>query len=137
MQKSYRELSRIKTFDDRLKYLILYGTVGEATFGGHRMLNQLLYRSYRWKRTRRDIIIRDEGYDLGIKTQDHLILGNIYVHHINPITIEDLLNESKAVFDPDNLISVSFSTHNKIHYGIEERETLPMERRPNDTCPWK
>lgn len=137
MTKTYKELIRYKTFDDRLKYLSLSGEVGNITFGGHRSLNQILYRSGKWKQTRRDIIIRDMGYDLGIQEDCHLILGAIYIHHINPITIEDLLDENPIVYDMNNLVSTSFVTHNKIHYGTDKKEKLPMERKPNDTCPWK
>ena len=137
MIKSYNELIKIDTFAERLKYLTLYGMVGDITFGGRRSLNQLLYHSDKWKRIRRDVIVRDQGYDLAFNNFDYMIRGPIYVHHINPITIDDLLEERSIVFDMNNLVSASFDTHNKIHYGLDKMDPLPAERTPNDTCPWK
>lgn len=132
--KSYRELIVLATFEERLKYLSLSSSVGAATFGGHRSLNQKLYRSEEWKRVRRKVILRDKGFDLA--HPDYPIGSAIYIHHINPITIDDLIEGRPTVFDLDNLVSVSFGTHQEIHYGngrIEEWK----ERTPNDTCPWK
>lgn len=134
-RKSYRELITIPTFEERLKYLTLYGAVGEMTFGGHRYLNQLLYKSPKWRRTRRDIILRDDGFDLA--HPDYPIGSQIYIHHINPITIEDLIKGCPTVFDPDNLVSASFGTHQKIHYCYGVDEKIYKERTLNDTCPWK
>lgn len=134
-RKSYRELITIPTFEERLKYLTLYGAVGEMTFGGHRYLNQLLYKCPEWRRTRRDIVLRDEGFDLA--HPEYPIYSPIYIHHINPITIEDLIKGRPIVFDPDNLVSTSFGTHQKIHYGYGVDEKIYKERTPNDTCPWK
>lgn len=135
--KSYSELIKIESFEERLKYLSLAGIVGETTFGGHRYLNQILYQSYKWKNeTRPEVILRDNGCDLG--HEDYLINGSIYIHHINPITIDDVLEERPCVFDLDNLICTSFQTHNAIHYGIED--FLPksfVERKKYDTCPWR
>lgn len=134
--KSYRELIQMQTFKERFNYLKCDGFVGDITFGGHRHLNQLLYRSKEWKSVRNKVIIRDDGFDLAHK--DYPILGNIYVHHINPISIDDILEEKECVFDPNNLISVSFRTHNAIHYGNEESVAKGLVvRTPNDTCPWK
>jgi hypothetical protein len=107
-----------------------------VTFGYDRYLNQLLYKSDRWKSTRNDIIIRDEACDLGIS--DYEILGKILVHHINPITIEDVELDRPIVYDPENLICTTLNTHNAIHFGNENLlPKLPIERRKNDTCPWK
>lgn len=134
--KTYSELIKIPTFEDRFKYLSLSGKVGEATFGGHRYLNQMLYKMDEWKSTRREVILRDNGSDLG--HEDHPITGSIYIHHINPITIDDILEQRPCVFDLENLISTSFRTHNGIHYGNEE--VLPkglVVRTKNDTCPWR
>ena len=134
--KCYSELIKIKNFHDRFEYLKLDGLVGEATFGGHRYLNQLLYRCPEWRFIRRDVIIRDDGNDLA--HEDFPILGNVFVHHINPITVDDILNRRKCVFDLENLISASQNTHNAIHYGDSSIITgEPIIRRKNDTCPWR
>lgn len=134
--KSYSELIKIKTFEDRFNYVSLSGIVGETTFGGHRYLNQILYQTEKWKRTRREIIIRDNGCDLA--HEDYPILGSVYIHHINPITIDDILKKRPCVFDLDNLICVSFRTHNAIHYGSEDLLGKgPIDRKKNDTCPWR
>lgn len=136
MNKTYSELIKISSFEDRFKYLSLSGTVGETIFGGHRYLNQILYQTDKWKSVRRKVIIRDNGCDLAHK--DYVISGSIYIHHIKPITIEDILEERSSVFDLENLISTSFRTHNAIHYGSEN--LLPekyTERKQNDTCLWR
>lgn len=134
--KSYKELIRLKTFLERFNYLKCNGVVGDIQFGGHRYLNQILYKTKEWKNIRKEIIVRDGGFDLA--HNDYPIIGNIYVHHINPITIEDILGRSDCVFDPNNLISTSFRTHNAIHYGNEESlEEELVIRKPNDTCPWE
>lgn len=133
---SYSELLTHETFLDRFNYLKQTGVVGDTTFAGSRILNQQLYSSQEWKRIKRDVIIRDNGCDLGC--QDRPIAGAIYVHHINPITPEDILERRPNVLDPDNLICVSFDTHQAIHFGDENNLHLDArERRPNDTCPWK
>lgn len=134
--RTYRELERLNTFESRYEYLRLYGRVGEETFGFDRYLNQLLYKSDRWRATRDGVIIRDEACDLGVEGYE--LYGRIIVHHMNPITIEDIELERAIVFDPEFLISSSLNTHNAIHYG--NRDLLPknpIERRKNDTCPWK
>lgn len=134
--RSYRELIRIHTFEERYEYLKLNGTVGITTFGEDRYLNQILYNSAEWKRTRQDILIRDEGCDLGIP--DREIFQKPIVHHINPITIENIENRDDCVFDPDNLITTSFNTHQAITYGDGKLLVrLPIVRKRGDTCPWK
>lgn len=137
MLKTYTELITIPDFKDRFRYLQLNGRVGEMTFGGHRPLNQVLYRNPKWRSIRNEVIMRDNGCDLA--HVDFEIRGKkAYVHHINPITIEDILNERSKVFDLDNLITVSFETHQAIHYGSEDLlPKLPIKRMPGDTCPWR
>lgn len=134
--RSYKELSRLKTFDERFEYLKIGGVVGESTFGFERFMNQMLYNSSKWKRIRNQVIIRDNGCDLGLDGYD--IQDKIIVHHMNPMTVDDLKEFSEDVFNPEYLICVSPMTHNAIHYG--DRNLLPkpfVERRPGDTCPWK
>lgn len=134
--KTYSELIKIENFEDRFKYLELSGTVGEATFGGHRYLNQILYQTDLWKSIRKEIILRDNGCDLA--HNDYPINGSIYIHHINPISIDDILEERPCVFDLENLISTSFRTHNAIHYGSKEiLQKSFVERKKDDTCPWR
>lgn len=134
--KTYSELIKLPTFLERYRYLRLNGSVGKSTFGYDRYLNQILYHSGDWKPFRRDIIIRDNGCDLGC--EGFKIHGLILVHHIVPITVEDILNRDPKVFDPENVISTSHNTHNAIHYGDESLLVLgPVTRSPNDTCPWK
>ena len=134
--RTYRELSRLKTFDERFEYLKLNGFVGEETFGYDRYLNQMLYKSPEWRSLRRDIIIRDNGCDLGLEGYD--IQGMIIVHHMNPISVDDLKTFSGDVVNPEYLICVSSLTHKAIHYGDKDLlPQLPIERRPGDTCPWK
>ena len=135
MSKSYEELVKLETFDDRLNYLYIGDKVGRETFGNARRLNQLFYKSKEWRRKRDEIIARDNGCDLGIEGCD-LSYRNILIHHINPITEEDILNRNPCLFDSNNLISVSINTHNFIHYGTSRVEEY-VERTPNDTCPWK
>ncbi len=137
MIKTYSELSKLKTFEDRFNYLKLDGIVGQDKFGFDRYLNQFLYHnSADWKATRRKVIVRDNGCDLGLDGYE--IYDRIIVHHINPITIDDLLNRNPIIFDLDNLICVTHSTHNAIHYSNDSiLITSPIERTKNDTCPWK
>lgn len=134
--KTYSELILLPTFAERFQYLKLKGAVGKETFGKSRYLNQLLYRSPEWKRVRRDVVIRDGGCDLGVA--DCPIDGRVYIHHMNPITEDDILNRNPKIFDPDNLISVSFRTHQAIHYGSDEmmKELEFIERMPGDTKLW-
>lgn len=135
--KTYTELSKLKTFEERFDYLMLSGRVGIETFGYDRYLNQILYSSQRWKSLRDKIIIRDNGSDLGI--EGYQIYGRVIIHHINPLTIDDVLEESPDVFNPEYLICTSHKTHNAIHYGDEnyKRSLQVIERRPNDTIPWR
>lgn len=136
MIKTYSEMILLPTFLERFKYLQIGGMVGAETFGFDRYLNQSLYRTAEWKRFRNEIIVRDNGCDLGC--DDRTIYGKILVHHINPLTVEDIINRHSCVFDPDNVICVSLDTHNAIHYGDEELLMLgPIERTKNDTCPWR
>ena len=136
MSKSYSELIRIPTFLERFRYLQIGGKVGADTFGHDRYLNQILYRTTEWKRFRNRIILRDQGYDLGCEGYE--IFGKVLVHHINPITIEDILRRDHKILDPDNVISTCLDTHNAIHYGDESLLiTDPIERKPNDTCLWR
>lgn len=136
MNKSYLELIQIPTFQERYEYLKIGGRIGEETFGFDRHLNQTLYRSSEWKRFRRQIIIRDKGCDLGCEGYE--LYDKILIHHINPITIDDVLNRAPCIFDPNNVICTSLNTHNAIHYGDSELlVTEPIERTKNDTCPWK
>ena len=134
--KTYSELVKLKTFKERFQYLKLDGAVGEFTFNGSRFLNQTFYRSRQWNEARRKAIIRDNGCEMGL--DDYPIPGHIYVHHINPITKKDLMKLSPKIFDPENLISLSFQTHNAIHYGSEEcRPKELVIRTANDTCLWR
>lgn len=136
MSKAYSELITIPTYEDRFRYLQLQGAVGKDTFGYDRYLNQVLYNSQEWKRFRNEIIIRDNGCDLACEGYD--IHGRILVHHINPITVDDVVNRNPSVFDPENVICVTHNTHNAIHYGDESLlVTAPVERTRHDTCPWK
>ena len=115
------------------------GTVGKDTFGFDRYINQALYKSKEWREVRNRVIIRDKGYDLGIADEWSEELARPIIHHINPITEEDIENRNPCVFDMDNLILCSHKTHNKIHYGDSSEEVRPkiVERRPNDTSPWR
>lgn len=134
--KSYRNLILLPTILDRFEYLRIKANVGDPTFGFDRFINQDFYQSREWRQVRMKVIARDEGCDLGMP--DYPIGGKVIIHHINPITAEDIENSSDLLFDLDNLICVSESTHNAIHFGDET--LLPAEpiiRRPGDTCPWR
>lgn len=137
MIRSYSELARLGSFEDRFEYLRLDGEVGVDTFGFDRIFNQLFYRSKEWRHARNQIIVRDNGCDLGVK--GHEIYGQrIIIHHINPITMDDIRNSSSALFDPENLITTVHTTHNAIHYGDADLLMKdPIERFQNDTCPWR
>jgi len=136
MIRSYSELSTIESFEDRFKYLALYGSTSELTFGNDRYLNQRFYKSNEWKRVRNEVIVRDLGLDLGVV--GHEIYGPIYIHHMNPVSIKDLTDNSRIVFDPEYLITVSLQTHNALHYGDTSYLAATItERKPGDTCPWK
>lgn len=137
MLKSYSELMRLKTFEERFEYLRTNNVVGKETFGEDRKFNQQFYTSTEWRNFRNKIIIRDNGYDLGI--EDRPIFGSIFVHHINPLTIDDLQHGGIDLFNPENFISCSYATHQAIHYGDMSLlvPSKPVERKPNDTCPWR
>lgn len=125
------------TFQDRFNYLRLDGQVGKDTFGFDRIFNQRFYRSREWKAVRDFVIIRDNGCDLGI--EGHEIHGqNILIHHLNPITLDDIENRTDILLDPEYLITTIHNTHNAIHYGDDGLlVTAPIERSANDTCPWR
>lgn len=134
--KTYSELITLQTFEERFDYLKLSGEVGKATFGHNRYLNQILYNSPEWRRFRNEIIIRDNGCDLACDGYE--IYGRILIHHINPITVEDIINRNPMVFDPENVITTVHNTHNAIHYGDKSLlPKSPIERKRNDTCPWR
>ena len=134
--KTYSELITIPSFLERYRYLKLGGSIGEETFGFDRYLNQTLYRSPEWKRFRRDVIIRDNGMDLA--ADDYEIVGKILVHHINPLTVQDVIRRDPKIFDPENVICTSMNTHNAIHYGDESLLMIePVVRTKYDTCPWR
>jgi len=135
MKKTFSELSRLETFEERLEYLYIGDKIGRETFGNSRWLNQKLYTSYKWKKVRSAVIARDLGCDLGIDGC-YLSMKNVLVHHINPITEQDIIDCNPCLFSMDNLITVSLESHNYIHYGTKQ-QSLPMERTKNDTCPWK
>lgn len=136
MNRTYSELIEIPTFIERYRYLRLGGKVGKDTFGFDRYLNQILYKNSRWLYARDKVIIRDNGCDLGIP--DREIHSRIFVHHINPITKEDIINRDPKLFDMENLICTAKNTHDAIHYGDEGLLILePIERSQNDTCPWR
>ena len=136
MIRTYTEMSRIKTFEERFEYLSLKGQVGLETFGYDRYLNQRFYRSPEWKQVRDFVIVRDSGCDLGIP--DRIIPTHIIVHHINPLMLKDITDSSEFLLNPEYLICTSHDTHQAIHYGDASLLiTLPKERTANDTCPWK
>lgn len=136
MIKTYSEMIKYSSFEDRYKYLRLFGNVGQDTFGHSRYLNQDFYRSKEWKRVRDKVIIRDNGCDLGIEGYD--IYDRIYIHHMNPVSIDDLVDYNiERLLDPENLVCVSFNTHQAIHYGDESLlPQIPIERKPGDTKLW-
>lgn len=137
MKRTYSELIKLKTFKERLLYCKTSQLVGESTFGGGRYLNQLLYKSDLWKDIRNQIIIRDNGCDLGI--EDRPIDSKIIiVHHLNPITKEQILTNDSCLYDPENLVCCSLVTHNAIHYNNDSNLLIEeIERKPNDTIPWR
>lgn len=143
LKKSYSELIKLPTFEERFRYLKIPGSVGMKTFDSMRWLNQTFYHSYEWRHLRDFVIARDLGCDLGC--EDRVIYidpkdpkrDRILIHHINPITIEDLESHNPIILDPENVITTQSITHRAIHYSDESILMLdPIERRPNDTCPW-
>ncbi len=134
--RRYSELILLPTFETRYQYLRLDGVVGKETFGFDRYMNQFFYKSPEWRRVRDQVITRDAGCDLGIPGRD--IFGRIVIHHMNPIRPEDIRSRSEMILDPEYLITTIHDTHLAIHYGGEPLSMqAPVERRPNDTCPWK
>lgn len=135
-KKRYSDLKKFSTYEERFEYLKLDGSIGADTFGFDRYLNQALYKSKEWQDARRSVILRDNGRDLGV--EDMLIPGKIFIHHINPITQDDIINRSDSLFDPENLICVSHETHNALHYGSERpKRGIITKRSINDTIPWR
>ena len=135
-ERTYSELIRCRSFEERFGYLRLDGTVGLATFGFDRYLNQQFYQSREWRSVRDFVIVRDAACDLGIESRE--IFGRIYIHHMNPISSKDIQMMSKFLLEPEFLICVTHETHNAIHYGDAKLLlTEPIQRRPNDTCPWR
>jgi hypothetical protein len=134
--RTYSELIRLPTFEERYRYLRLGGRVGEDTFGFDRYLNQAFYTSDEWRSLRDYIIVRDKCCDLGIPNRE--IYGRVLIHHMNPITVDDIVNQTDFLLNPEYLITTIKSTHDAIHYGNENSlVTIPRERTRNDTCPWK
>lgn len=138
--KSYSEMIKLKTFDERFEYLKLDGVVGEMTFNGNRYLNQVFYKSPEWKRVRRLVIIRDNGFVLGSEEYPFYDGEPVLVHHINPITISDIQNRSYKLLDPENLVCTNKRVHDALHYGFVEtiiKPTEEIERTMNDHIPWR
>lgn len=145
--RTYSELITLPTFEERFEYLRLDGQVGKETFGYDRYLNQMLYNSQDWRRFRNKIIIRDNACDLAHeeheipswRDKDGRLRGpKILIHHINPVTMDDIVERRPMVFDPDNVITTIMSTHNAIHFGDASLlPKAPVERSRNDTCPWR
>ncbi len=134
--RTYSDLILLPTFEERYQYLQLSGVVGESTFGFDRFMNQQFYRSKEWRSIRDYVIIRDNGCDLGVP--GHEIPGRILIHHMNPISAEDIMERSEFLLNPDYLICTTHATHQAIHYGDESLLVhAPIERKQNDTCPWR
>lgn len=136
MTRTYSELITLPTFEERFEYCDLYGKVGDETFGNGRWINQVFYQSEEWRRFRREIILRDNGCEFAMPGFEVVRFGTI--HHLNPITKDDIIQKRSCVFDPENVVLVAQDTHKFIHYGRAPapRKTL-VARKPNDTCPWK
>lgn len=136
MTKTYSELIKLKTFKERYEYLRLDGLIGEETFGFDRYMNQKFYKSKEWKRIRDQVIVRDNGCDLGVEGYE--IGGRILIHHMNPILLKDIQTLSEFLLNPEYLICTTLDTHNAIHYGDSNLLVIePIERTKNDTCPWR
>lgn len=135
IHRTYRDLNRLQSFQERFEYLRLVGSVGEATFGFDRWINQQFYQSREWKQAREYVIVRDNGCDLGVPGYE--IHSQLLVHHMNPILADDIIHADDTLLDPNNLITTTQRTHNAIHYGMETASppTVP-ERKPNDTKLW-
>jgi hypothetical protein len=134
--KTYSEVAKLDSFEARFRYLALDGIVGDQTFGHQRFTNQAFYRSQQWRNVRNLVMVRDDSCDLGVPGR--VIHGNVYIHHINPLTPDDLRYGRPCLLDPENLITVSHDTHNAIHFGDESQlRQDPVERRPGDHLPWR
>lgn len=133
--RSYSELSRFSTFEERFEYLKLNGAVGHSTFGFDRYINQKFYMSYEWKQARRHVVMRDMGCDLGIPGYE--INGALFIHHMNPMDVNDIVHKESWIFDPEYLISTTQNTHNAIHYGNDMLlPKIVTSRTANDTKLW-
>lgn len=133
--RTYSELRRLSTFEDRFEYLSLRGVVGNSTFGFDRYINQRFYTSRQWRQVRDVVITRDLGCDLGVDGYE--IFDKIIIHHMNPMSVEDIEGGSADILDPEFLITTCHNTHNAIHYGDANLLPKPLvERRPGDTRPW-
>lgn len=134
--KRYSELKHLETFEERFQYLRLYGKIGQDTFGFDRVFNQMFYKSREWKSIRNEVIVRDNGCDLGVEGYE--IHDRILIHHMNPISLDDIRNNTDFLMNPEYLITTVLRTHNAIHYGDEKLlGKVPIERTMFDTCPWK
>lgn len=134
--RTYSELSQLETLEERYDYLQLNGAVGDLTFGGNRWMNQMFYRSREWKDVRNFVIVRDQGRELGVT--DWIIKGSPQIHHMNPINLEDIVEATENLLNPEYLISTSHRMHNNIHYGTKEQLPRPfVERTAGDTAPWR
>lgn len=133
--KTYSEMSEYHTLEERFSYLSLRGSVGSSTFGFDRYINQQFYRSREWKRIRNEVIIRDQGMDLGVDGYE--IHGQLLIHHMNPMSTKDLVSHQEDILDPEFLITTTHKTHNAIHYGDERQLPQPLKARvPGDTRLW-
>lgn len=133
--RTYTELRRLHTLEERYKYLALHGLVGDPTFGIDRRINQAFYVSAQWRQLRNHVIVRDLGRDLGVEGYE--IRAPIYIHHMNPMTVDDIINADPDILDPEYLISVTMTTHNAIHYGdVSQLPHVLIERKPGDTKLW-
>lgn len=136
MIRSFTELIRLHTFEDRFEYLRLRSNVGESTFGFERYVNQSFYRSVQWKQVRDKVIARDMGLDLGCDGYE--IYDRVIIHHMNPMAVEDITHANEDILDPEYLITTTHRTHNAIHYGDKSLIRQPLvERRPGDTSLWR
>ena len=137
--RTYSELITLPTFEERYKYLRLQGEIGNETFGAERYLNQRFYRSREWKHIRNFVITRDMGCDLGVEDREIPKGVKIIIHHMNPITVDDMSDNIQLLLDPDYLITTMEKTHNAIHFSDESilYSSEPVIRRPGDTCPWR
>lgn len=134
--RTYSDLIQLPTYKERFEYLKLVGEVGKDTFGFDRYLNQSFYKSPIWRKIRNEVILRDNGCDLA--HPDFPIAGKVIIHHMNPVDTDDIVYQREVLLNPDFLVCVSHTTHNAIHYGdMELLPSDPIERKPNDTCPWR